>query len=216
MQKPDIHRLYTTRHHAYATMIKLVGHEAMLTKYFQRIAFPDDVRVLDAGCGAGALTKSVCTVLDEQKIQAECIHGFDFSAPAVQDYATFAAQHPEHHIAVTQCDARVIDSGLSLHWKNYDYILSSGMLEYLDKTALAPTLKQLASRLHVHGKIIVFISRNTWLNKLFLEKIWQANTYTETELRAVFQTAGLKIQQLRPFRTWGYVIEATQSFKQID
>lgn len=216
MRKPDILRLYTAHHHAYTTMIKLVGHEAMLTKYFQRVAFPDNVRILDVGCGSGALTKAVCTVLDQQKIQAECIQGFDFSAPAVHAYATFAAQHPEHHIVVTQCDVRMIDSGLSLQWKNYDYILSSGMLEYLDKRELVNALKTLVHRLRSNGKIIIFISRSTWLNKIFLEKIWKANAFTKTELRNIFQSAQLTIQQLQPFRTWGYVIVAEKSRKSVD
>lgn len=209
MQKPDIQALYTHRHALYNAMISFVGHETMLTKYFQGIIFPNNVKILDAGCGAGALTRAVCNVLTQQEKTAERIHGFDFSARALHDYATFGDHHPEHHIAGIHCDAQRIDDDLPSDWKNYDLILSSGMLEYLPVTDLVNVLQKLAVRLSDNGRIIIFISRNTWLNRFLLEKIWKANTYTKTELQSIFKHANLDIQKLKPFRTWGFVVEAT-------
>lgn len=89
------------------------------------------------------------------------------------------------------------------------------MLEYVRKQDLPLALRGLHVRLHWHGTLVVFISRHNPFMVPFIQKWWQANLYSKTELRAAFQAAGFAHVDFSAFpfpfgylNAWGHIAVA--------
>lgn len=190
-------------------MIVTIGHQRALTQYLSRLAFVPGMKILDAGCGSGAATKAVITAMKKQGVTHATLHGFDFTDAAVQDFNTFAAR--QHSFVMQGCvsDALLVNETLPRDWREYDLVLSSGMLEYLSQDDLIHTLSLLRERIKPDGRLIVFISRPSLFNQFFLERVWRAHCHSSSELHRIFHSANLHIISLVPFQSWGYAIEAT-------
>src|SRR6185503_13296414 len=102
-------------------------------------------------------------------------------------------------------------------WRGYDLVISSAMLEYLPKRRLPEALAALRERLEPSGALVVFISRRNLLMKWLIERWWNANLYTKTEIAEAFRSGGL-VTTFRKFpypysqlNFWGLVVEGACS-----
>ncbi len=211
---PDPRRLFTERHATYARFIRAMRYREGLRAFFQ--ASPllrPGLRILDAGCGTGALTLA----LREALVRAGCswlaFHAFDLT-PAMLDRLrrTLAARRIDD-VALAEADVLRLD-GLPAGWDAYDLIVSASMLEYVPRDRFVEALAGLRARLRDGGTFVLFMTRRNPLTRALIGRWWQSNLYSATELDAAFQAAGFVAITPRRFplaaaylSVWGHIIE---------
>lgn len=205
---PATQKLYRRWYRAYQMMIWAIGHERALARRLDRVACAPGMRALDAGCGSGAATRALLASAAMQGVADVRVDGFDFTEAAVRDFNAFTARRGLAHVRARTGDALNLDGTLPDDWRGYDLLLSSGMLEYLPPNELPRALDALRRRLSPGGRAIVFISRDTPFNRLFLGKLWRANVYRADALASAFAQAGFRVESIEPFQTWGFAVEA--------
>jgi SAM-dependent methyltransferase len=173
-----------------------------------------NLRILDAGCGTGNVTRQVLDLAERRGITGLSIHGFDLTPAMLDRFRRWL--HREEVEAVDLREANVLESHhLPESWVGYDRILSSAMLEYLPKNRLAEALANLRRRLAGDGTLTIFITRRNLLMKGLIEWWWKANLYTRDELREIYREAGFDSITFRRFpwpfwylNLWGLIVEA--------
>lgn len=203
--------LYDRRARLYDAFISVVGHRAAVRRYLatQGELLNSDTRVLDAGCGTGALIEALTATIDSRGLSNVSIDGFDISNRMLGRLRRRLGAK-ERNLRLHNADVLELNRDLPADWSNYDLIVSSGMLEYVSPTQLARALGNLRDRLAQNGTVVVFISRDSKRNRFFIGKLWQAHLYTEQAVRERFTHAGLAIKSLEPFERWGFVVVATR------
>ena len=173
-----------------------------------------NLRILDAGCGTGNVTRQVLALARRQDITGLSIDGFDLTPTMLDRFRKWL--HREGVEAVDLREANVLEPNhLPESWIGYDRILSSAMLEYLPKDRLAEALANLRRRLAADGTLTIFITRRNALMKVLIEWWWKANVYTQDELREIFRQAGFDAITFSRFpwpfwhlNLWGLIVEA--------
>jgi SAM-dependent methyltransferase len=173
-----------------------------------------NLRILDAGCGTGNVTRQVLDLARREGITGLSIHGFDLTPAMLNRFRQWLQR--EGVEAVDLREANVLEQHhLPESWIGYDRILSSAMLEYLPKDQLAEALAGLRRRLADDGTLTIFITRRNALMKGLIEWWWKANIYTRDELREIFREAGFDSITFHRFpwpfwhlNLWGLIVEA--------
>lgn len=207
--------IYSDRAGAYLRFTGSLCYPEGLRAYFLGCdALRAELRILDAGCGAGTVTLALRAALKQRGFEAKLCQGFDL-APAMLDRfrGTLEAEQIED-VELVQANVLELDA-LPETWSDYDLIVSSAMLEYLPRAQLSDALSGLRARIGVGGSFCLFISRRNWLMKPLIERWWQANLYTAAELRESLAKAGFSQVGFshfpHPYRhldLWGHVVEA--------
>ncbi|MBW1756272.1 MAG: methyltransferase domain-containing protein [Deltaproteobacteria bacterium] len=173
-----------------------------------------NLRILDAGCGTGNVTREVLDLARRQDITGLSIDGFDLTPAMLNRFRQWLSR--EGVEAIDLREANVLElHRLPESWSGYDRILSSAMLEYLPKDRLAEALAALRRRLAGDGTLTIFITRRNLLMKGLIEWWWKANIYTRDELREIYREAGFDSITFRRFpwpfwyvNLWGLIVEA--------
>src|SRR5687768_12656710 len=174
----EVADFYGARTAIYELMIRAVGHRKSLQRFFEAGPYVhEDCRILDAGCGDGALLDVLHGIVDRRKYKAE-LYGFDLTPEMLRKAQRGAARRTCHAVHLMPADVRDVPHSLPDSWAGLDAVVSAGMLEYLGKDELAPTLGKLRQLLKPGGSLVIFISRDGAFNRRFLGKIWKANLYT--------------------------------------
>jgi len=98
-----------------------------------------NLKILDAGCGTGNVTRQILDVARRRGITGLSIHGFDLTPAMLNRFRQWLQR--EGVEAVDLREANVLEQHhLPESWTGYDRILSSAMLEYLPKDRLAEAL----------------------------------------------------------------------------
>jgi SAM-dependent methyltransferase len=210
----DPQRFFTERHRSYARFIRLVRYRQGLRSFL--LASPllrPGLRILDAGCGTGALTLAVWEALARRGLSPEALHAFDLT-PAMLDRLRETLRGPAADaIELRQADVLDLDD-LPASWTSYDLIVSASMLEYVPRDRLVAALAGLRARLAVHGTFLLFTTRRNPLTRLLIGRWWRSNLYAATEIEAAFRAAGFAAVVFRTFPTaarhlalWGHAVE---------
>ena len=200
--------LYARRAGLYEAMIRVIGHERALHAALRRGGLVrEDSKVLDAGCGTGVLSFAVDDVAKKRGLKRVSLFGFDLTPTMLQRFRSRAATRG---LEASFMNANVMDvpECLPKDWKDFTLVVSSGMLEYLPKPSLPLALRKLAALLAPDGRMLVFISRNGWFNRLFIGGYWRANLYGREEILEAFEEAGCIVLNIRDHKSWGYMVEA--------
>jgi len=171
------------------------------------------IRVLDAGCGTGILTRNMVEIARAQGLEGITFQAFDLTPAMLDLFREWMARTGTPAIELRQ--ANVLEpTQLPEDWKDYDLVVSSAMLEYLPKERLKDALAHLGSRLGPGGTLLVVITRRNLLMRFLIEAWWKANMYERDEIAGIFEEAGLvPTFQCFPLpyghlNLWGHVIEA--------
>ena len=166
--------LYTDRIDSYHRFVSAVRYAPALRAAFGSLeALRSDMKIMDAGCGGGLVTLALRRALADRGLRPGTLHGFDLT-PAMLDRfrAAFEAQGTTG-VELRQADVLQLDT-LPESWRDYDLIVSSGMLEYLPRDALSAALRGLRLRLGDDGELVFFISRLNWMMRVLIELWWHA------------------------------------------
>ncbi len=212
---PDARQLFTERHDAYVRFIRAVLYPQGLRAYF--LASPllrPGVRVLDAGCGAGALTLAVYDASVRRGIALASLHGFDLTPAMLNRLRATLERRDIRSIELVEANVLELDA-LPSTWRDYDLIVSSAMLEYVPRERFVDALRGLRDRLKDGGRFVLFMTRRNPLTRVMIGRWWESNLYTAAELTDAFQRAGYSRFAFPGFplracylSTWGHVIEA--------
>jgi SAM-dependent methyltransferase len=218
----EARRLFTEHPDRYVRFIRAVAYPAGLRAYF--LASPllrPGLRVLEAGCGAGALTLAVHAAAARRGISLAAYDAFDLT-PAM--LARLRAALDRHGIGGVELrEANVLAIGgdeppleaLPASWRDYDLVVSASMLEYVPRERFAAALAGLRQRLRPGGTLVLFVTRRNLLMEWLIGRWWRSNLYTAAELAAGFREAGFTTVRFpgfplaaRHLAVWGHVVEA--------
>lgn len=174
------------------------------------------MRVLDAGCGTGALTLALREAFLRRGLSPAILHGFDLTAAMLARLGTTLRAHSITDVGTIQGDVLRLDL-LPSSWRDYDLVVSASMLEYIPRNRFAEALAGLRDLLVPRGHFILFITRRNWLTIPMIGQWWQSNLYDEAELRERFREAGFQNVAFGAFplpalhlSLWGYIVEAAR------
>jgi len=172
------------------------------------------MKVLDAGCGGGLVTLALRGALADRGLRPGAVHGFDLTPAMLDRFRGVLEERGTTGVEVCQADVLHLDT-LPESWRDYDLVVSSGMLEYLPKSELAVALRALRLRLRAQGALVFFISRRNWMMRALIELWWHANLYTRGELAEILAGAGFRAVRFHRFPApyghlglWGHFVEA--------
>ena len=210
----DVVQFFTAQHRTYDRFINWVGYPRGLRSFFEQSPLlRSNLRVLDAGCGTGAVAIALYDALIRRGFVPGTIDAFDLTPAMLQHFQEKAKQRGIGGLATTQANVLQLDE-LPVGWGNYDLIVSASMLEYVPRDRLAEALAGLRNRLADQGRLVLFITKRNWLTRPLVGWWWRSNLYNRQELSIAFREAGLRGAEFGAFppaaiylATWGHIIE---------
>jgi len=211
----DARRLFTERADLYARFIRAVRYREGLRAFWRASPLlQPGARVLEAGCGTGALTLGLWDAAVQRSIPLGAFDAFDLT-PAMLDRLRAVLQRREvATIRLVEADVFQLDA-LPVDWRDYDLVVSASMLEYVPRDRFAAALRGLRERLKRDGHLVLFVTRRNPFTRLLVGRWWQSNLYSAPELAHAFREAGFSRVRFPGFpwparylAAWGHVVEA--------
>jgi cyclopropane fatty-acyl-phospholipid synthase-like methyltransferase len=215
MKNPE--ELYTKKAPFYHRLfINILKYGEGLRSFFRNNHYQKKgMKILDAGCGTGIVSRMLYEIAQEDNLQGIKYHGFDITKAMLFLFKKWIALEKVKNISLEKADVLQLNKQLPSSWNNYDLIVSSAMLEYLPKNKIAKAIQGLSTRLKEDGTILIFITKKNFLMNLLIKIWWKANMYEEQEIKDILSNSGLKNVTFKKFpishwylNTWGFVIEA--------
>src|SRR5262249_21927300 len=155
----DPRQLFSERADSYARFIRAVRYPQGLRAFW--LASPllrPGLRVLEAGCGTGALTFAVWEAAAQRSIELATLDAFDLT-PAMLDRLRASAER-RRLAGIRLAEANVLElDALPASWRGYDLVVSASMLEYGPRERLPDALGALRARLRDGGRLVLFMTR---------------------------------------------------------
>src|SRR6516162_6650023 len=125
--------LYSRRSGSYDRFIGLVRYPQGLRAYFrQSPLLRSGLRVLDAGCGTGALTLAVHDALLARGLEPGPIRAFDLNPAMLERLRAKLAAAGVTGVELTQADV-LRPGALPAGWRDFDLVVTASMLEYVPR-----------------------------------------------------------------------------------
>jgi ubiquinone/menaquinone biosynthesis C-methylase UbiE len=209
-------QLFSRRTNSYVRFIRLVRYQDALRSYFWRSPLlRSGLRVLDAGCGTGALTFAVREAFLRRGLTPGSIQGFDLTPAMLDCFRRRLDAQRIKGVELTQCDVLELDARPA-DWKDYDLVVSASMLEYVPRDRFVTALRGLRGLLRADGRFVLFITKRNWLMRPLIGRWWDCHLYSAAELTQALGQAGFREVTFGAFplvfkylAPWGHIAEAT-------
>jgi ubiquinone/menaquinone biosynthesis C-methylase UbiE len=207
--------LFTRRSGSYDFFIGMVRYRHGLRAFFRHSPLlRSGLRVLDAGCGTGAVTLALREALLSRSLTPGPMQGFDLTPAMLDRFRQRLKAGGIRGIDLMKGDVLRLD-GLPVGWKNYDLLVSASMLEYVPRDLFVDALSGLRGLLNTNGRFVLFITKRNWLMRPLIGRWWDSHLYTSAELMEAFRQASFTTVAFRSFPlrysylgTWGHIVEA--------
>ncbi|HZP39988.1 MAG TPA: class I SAM-dependent methyltransferase [Candidatus Binatia bacterium] len=136
----DARAFFTARHARYARFIRAVRYAQGLRAYF--LAAPvlrPGLRILDAGCGTGALTLAVHEACVRRGAVPAAFHAFDLTPAMLDRLRDRLMRRGVEDVELAEANVLRLDA-LPPTWRDYDLVVSAGMLEYVPRDRFVDAL----------------------------------------------------------------------------
>lgn len=199
MTTDRVQDFYTQRAKLYKFFfIDVLKWENVLATFFGENSYlRSDMKILDAGCGTGAITRALYGLARQQKLEKVTFHAFDLTPAMLEIFRQWVEAEQASDITLQHADVLELEKQLPQNWNGYDLIISSAMVEYIPKDNIPQALTNLRLRLNENGSLLVLATKKTWISQLLGGKWWGTNTFEPGELKAKFQEAGLQTIQFK-------------------
>src|SRR5262249_27404939 len=129
----DARRLFTDRLDLYTRFIRAVRYPQGLRAfwYASPLVHPG-LRVLEAGCGTGALTFAVWDAAERRGIRFGAFDAFDLTPAMLDRLRASLRRRSVGGIRLAEANVLRLDA-LPADWRDYDLVVSASMLEYVPR-----------------------------------------------------------------------------------
>lgn len=200
----DAEELYNEKASLYQKVfIGILNWGKELNQFFRKTNYlQPNYKVLDAGCGTGAVTKVLYQISNENGYAGIQFYGFDLTENMLNIFQRWIVSTQANNIELAR--ANVLEPhSLPVEWSSFDLIVSSAMLEYLPRDKVKEALSNLKAMLKNEGTLVVFITKRNLLTSWFAGRWWKANLYKKSEIKKAFIEAGFEKIAFRKF-TFGW------------
>lgn len=214
--KEMVQKLYTQKNSLYHRLFfGFFKYDKGVKTFFEKnVALNPGNKILDAGCGSGLLTKILFESGMELKIKNLGFYAFDITNAMLDIFKHWVSNNNITNISIHQADVLKMEE-LPDSWDKFDLIVSSAMLEYLDKKEISTAITNFKTRLAQNGKLILIITKKNIVTKYLIEKWWKSNSYKEEEMLKVLKEVGFEHINICRFparfwylNIWGFIFEA--------
>jgi len=213
----DPEGLFSARFGSYAQFIRLMRYPQGLRAFFNTCPLlRSDMRVLDAGCGTGAVLLGVYEAMVRRGLRPGALHGFDLTPAMLEHFRQTLQRRGITGVELTRANVLQLDE-LPIGWTDYDLIVSASMLEYVRRDRFVEALRALRERLGHGGSFVLFMSRRNPFTRVVVGRLWESNLYTADELTVAFRAAGFSTFRFRAFppsarymSVWGHIVEGAR------
>ena len=210
--------LFSRRAESYARFIRLVLYPQGIRGYFLHGPFlRSGLRVLDAGCGTGAITLALREALVRRGLAPGITQAFDLTPAMLDCFHQRLRARGITGVETAQADVCELNA-LPQSWKGYDLVVSASMLEYVPRRRSTAAIAGLRDLLAPGARFVLFITRRNLVTRALIGRWWQGNLYDEDELRETFGRAGFERFRFGAFpltaahpSLWGHIVEASTS-----
>lgn len=198
----EIQEIYTKKAGLYhKVFFEILKWDKAVQSFFQKENYMRSrMRVLDAGCGSGLITKILFDISKEKKLSGITFNAFDLTKAMLNIFKKWIIKNNIKNIEIKQANVLKLHK-LPENWKDYDFVISSAMLEYLSKKEIEIALAGLRDLLKNNGTIVVLITKRNLVTNWLVKKWWKAQTYKKDEIQELFSRAGfnnIKFKQFPP------------------
>lgn len=171
--------------------VEYLQWENVLQTFFAEHRYLDSgMKILDAGCGTGSVTRVLHNLAQSDGLQNVTFHAFDLTPAMLDLFRQWVESEGAANIHLRQANVLDLEHQLPADWAGYDLIVSSAMLEYIPVENRSQALINLRRLLKDRGRLLLFLTKRTWIASWIGAKWWGTNLFDRDALQLELQQAG--------------------------
>jgi ubiquinone/menaquinone biosynthesis C-methylase UbiE len=210
----SVQTLYTQRAKLYQFFfIDFLKWGKVLETFFQENAYlHPGMKILDAGCGTGSVTRVLHGLALRKDLDRITFHAFDLTPAMLELFRQWVEKEKVQGIQFRQANVLDLENQLPADWSGYDLIVSSAMLEYIPKEKISQALSNLRRLLGKNGRLLILVTKQTWIAKWTAAKWWKTNLFNREDLEIQLREAGFPtIQKKKLPDSWDSFMMAIEA-----
>lgn len=215
MGRDEVEQLYATRAKRYEQVfVNQLGWGKELEAFFRQSDYlRPSLKVLDAGCGTGVVTRTLHKVMREKGLGSAEFHAFDLTQGMLDIFEEQITAQGLERIELAQADVLKLDS-LPSHWGEHDLVVTSALLEHIPADLIDRAVSNLRSLLKAGGVLLLLVTRRTLVTRLTGKLWWKTNLFDEAHVKAMLRRVGFdRIESRNLTSRWSKFIIVVEARK---